>query len=194
MDYTHLNAFIKQSLPDARYAHCISTAEQTATLLKRFGKQKELQEAYLVGLWHDVARHWSNDKLLEYAQQHALEPLAEEKEDPMLLHGAVAATMLKAMDPTVANRCLVAIRWHTLGSSRMGLLGCCLYIADYIEPLRAHVTKMFRQNLLALDTVEQMCLRLITQHASYLASKGKKMAQTTRELKQFLLDGGEFSW
>ena len=28
-----------------------------------------------------------------------------------------------------------AIRWHTLGSVKMGVLGAALYIADYIEPL-----------------------------------------------------------
>lgn len=51
-------------------------------------------------------------------------------------HGPAAAALLRREGVRDAEL-LHAIRWHTLGSRRFGLLGKLLYAADFVEPGRA---------------------------------------------------------
>lgn len=51
-------------------------------------------------------------------------------------HGPAAATLLRREGVNDAEL-LQAIRWHTLGSRKFGLLGKALYAADFLEPNRS---------------------------------------------------------
>jgi HD superfamily phosphohydrolase YqeK len=52
---------------------------------------------------------------------------------PLLLHGPAAAERL---DGDADEELRDAVRYHTLGSARFGLLGRALYLADFMEPGR----------------------------------------------------------
>lgn len=188
MNCTELDQYVATQVSQKRLAHCRSTARQTQSLLNRFASDMPKDAGWAVGIWHDVARQWSDGDLLAYCIKHRIDMEHEEQECPMLLHGAVAAHLL----PCDHTPWKVAIRWHTIGSERMGVLGAALYIADYLEPLRTHLTREERLYILGLDSLERMCLAIIDTHRGYLARKGKRMARSTEWLEQFLQLGRRF--
>jgi len=194
MDCIKLEQYIASYVGDKqRIRHLYATAWQTKELVDRFVPSVDPEMGYLVGLWHDVAREWEDDALLAFCKTHAIAMKEEERKYPLLLHGPVAAYLLEeVLLEKVPLACQVAIRWHTLGSTTMGRLGAALYIADYVEPLRNYLTLQQRQELLAKDSLEQLCLQVVLNHKDHLRDRGKKMATSTSALLDFLEMGEEF--
>jgi HD superfamily phosphohydrolase YqeK len=79
------------------------------------------------GVLHDALRDASEAELRE---------IAGDNDSPLgLLHGPAAARMLE-QDGEKRLDLLDAVRFHTVGSARWGLLGRALYMADFLEPGR----------------------------------------------------------
>ena len=193
MDYTTIDALISSTLSPKRLIHSKSTAQQARDLLVRFSKDPhEIDAGFAVGLWHDFAREWSDDALLSYCLGHKLSMEPEELAHPMLLHGLVASCLLSDQVAGVEPSWNLAVRWHTLGSRFMGTLGAALYIADYLEPTRSHLSPGERTRLLESGSLEAMCLLIVINHECHLGEKGIPMARSTVGLKEFLLNGGRF--
>mgnify|MGYP001107947620 CR=1 FL=1 len=194
MDYTHIEEYVASQVSKRRYNHCISTASEAQMLLERYKPYLELSDdAYLAGLWHDSCREWQDVALLAYCDQHELAFSCLERRFPMLLHGLVASETIRAYVPQVSTAVCLAIRWHTLGSKDMGVLGAAIYAADYMEPLRAHLGKGEREELLCSDTLESLCLAIITRHLDHVSRRDKKPAESTLDLADFLVKGGQFT-
>ena len=83
---------------------------------------------------HDLTRHWDDQDLLSRAEQEQMCIDAVDRLEPMLLHGPIAAAIVKSElgcgDPDVLN----AIRFHTTGRPFMSEVEKVVFIADKIEP------------------------------------------------------------
>lgn len=194
MDSTKIEHYVVTHTSSRRYAHCLSTAKETQELLRLYAPSFSDDEgAYITGLWHDVAREWSDIELFQYCLKHAVTMEDEEYLHPMLLHGPVAAHLLSFRYAQVPDIWKTAIRWHTIGSKTMGVLGAALFVADYMEPLRSHIQPEERTSLLQSETLEQLCACVVQRHLSHLEKRGKASALSTRELATFLGSGGVFT-
>ena len=194
MDFTEIKQYVFTHTSARRYAHCLSTAKETQRLMQRYASQcYDPDSAYMVGLWHDVTRDWSDENLLLYCIKHNIAMEAEEYRHPMLLHGAVAAHVLTHYRTNVPECWTLAIRWHTIGSVTMGILGAALFVADYLEPLRTHLAPGEYQTLWCNDTLEEICLAVVQKHLAHLQERGKSSAGTTIELATYLGEGGVFT-
>ncbi|HHU88788.1 MAG: bis(5'-nucleosyl)-tetraphosphatase (symmetrical) YqeK [Sphaerochaetaceae bacterium] len=189
MDFILLKEYLTQNLSQERLNHLYSTAKETQFLLERYLPECPSNEGYLAGLWHDAAREWVPSELLSYSLNKGIVAEEIELKNPHLLHGAVAAHLLKEMG-SVEERVLRAIRWHTLGSVEMGALGAALYVADYIEPNRKFINPSDRLALLESATLEGLCLKVVGIHQAYFERRGRPMAPTTIELAHYLEEGG----
>lgn len=116
------------SLSGRRLAH----VARVAALLDEWAQGLGLPEPEAVR-WR--AAGWLHDALRESPPEE-LRPLVPPEFrglPPKLLHGPAAAERLAGdADPELLD----AIRFHTLGSPRFGLLGRALYLADFLEPGR----------------------------------------------------------
>lgn len=85
---------------------------------------------------HDLARLYSEDRLLaECAQRNMLvEPY--ERAHPVVLHARLGAELAREMFGMTDSAVLSAIRKHTLADADMTALDCILYLADALEPGR----------------------------------------------------------
>ncbi len=193
MDYTELTNRIKSLLSEKRYNHSYSTALQTKVLTNRFYPNCEPNSPFIAGLYHDIARQWSDEKLLEYVKANYLEAEREELENPQLLHALVASHMITKESNNISTEVVKAIRWHSLGSIEMGKLGALLYVSDYIEPLRKHLSESKRVSLLKIGTLEKLVLEVIEQSQLYLAKNNLTTAKSTLRLKEYLQNGGTFN-
>ncbi len=193
--YTGLEQYVASQVKPSRFAHCQSCAATMKGLLERFPYACEDDLAgsdagLYIGLWHDVARGWADDALLAYCRERNLPMESEELNRPMLLHGTVAADLMRTKLPGCPDSWWLAVRWHTLGDVSMGPLGLAMYIVDYLEPLRRHLTDERRQFLLSRPTMENMAMLIIEDQDDYLERNGISPAACTRRLYGYMKDGG----
>lgn len=188
MDSTDCKKRVKQEISTYRYAHALRTAEVALRLAERFGIDHDSAE--IAALWHDFAREWDIAEILRYVmeanQSAGIEIYSEEKNNPMLLHGAAAAFALKDFKGVLSEEIFQAIRWHTVGSPEMGRLGYVLYIADFIEAGRSHISDAEKLRIESLLSIESMMINIVSSILEHLAGSGKPQHPATRALYRFL--------
>lgn len=174
-------------LSEDRFLHSKATADTSLSLVRQFGEKLNLELCFRAALLHDIAREWKDEDLILYAEAHHLVLEEEERDDPVLLHAPVGSHLLASRG--YENSLCLAVRYHTLGSVTMGRLGLVLFIADYIEPRRTHLSDLTRKALRELPSLEMICLEILRMQGPYLKGKRKEPARCSEELKLFLLAG-----
>ncbi len=169
-----------------RFAHASRTAIVMRELCEERGLAGEAGE--IAGLAHDLYRESSAQELAEVARRDVL-PLEEwELREPIFLHGRAAAVLLRERFGLTDAAILEAVRWHTTGFPGMGELAKLLYIADYIEPGRAHVNEALRARVRSV-TADEGVLIILKETAAYLHVVGKRPAAPSLSLYEELKGG-----
>jgi predicted HD superfamily hydrolase involved in NAD metabolism len=127
-------SYARARLSDERYAHTLRVAETAERLAGLHGLDPK--KARLATLLHDAAREAGKDELLRVAGEEGLAVDDLEREQPVLLHGPVAAELARKELGVKDREVLEAVRVHTTGEPGMGPLALALYVADKIEPDR----------------------------------------------------------
>lgn len=132
--FAELEAALRAKIQGPRLEHIYRVRDTARELSRLYGASLDKTEAAALG--HDYAKHMSREQLLAYGRSHNLiiDPLEEEQ--PQLLHGAVAAVMLREQGLVTDEETLNAIRWHTTGRVGMTTLEKVIWLADFIEPGR----------------------------------------------------------
>ena len=120
-----------QALPQGLQAHLARTREAALELAAHHGVAADRVE--LAGLGHDLARAHSDQALLEQARNLGLAIHPVEERVPILLHGPVAAELLKRECGVEDADVLEAVRWHSTGVPGMGAVGLTVFLADKLE-------------------------------------------------------------
>ncbi|MFA6774743.1 MAG: bis(5'-nucleosyl)-tetraphosphatase (symmetrical) YqeK [Sphaerochaetaceae bacterium] len=188
IDCTELRTEICKLESPHRSEHSISVAKTNVMLARRYREGIDETVLTATGLLHDLCREWSDERLYAFCEKHHVELEREEQACPWLLHSPVAAGLLR--EEGYPEEMCVAIRWHTLGSVSMGRLGLIVFISDYLEPHRTHITEDERRQLLLPDTLEGVCLAVLTLQDAYFREKGRCNAAVTDTLERFLKEGG----
>lgn len=190
MDYTELCRLVSSMEKESRYVHSQGVASVASTLLERF--TGDPVPGLYTGIFHDAYRYMDGPELLQLSEEGGVDIVPEERANPMLLHGAVAALRFPSVVGDAPLSWLKAIRHHTLGSTDMGIIGAALYIADYTEPGRKHITDEERTRIYTKRTLEEMVLAILYREKKYSSEIDRPMAERTIELMTFLEEGGHF--
>jgi predicted HD superfamily hydrolase involved in NAD metabolism len=187
-----IDSKIKAILSLPRYTHCKNVAEFSLMLLQTYAPHlyPEREKIILAALFHDYCREMPKRELLAYTNEHSLTCEPEEIAFPILLHAPVASDIASKMESLNDAKIIEAIRWHTLGSPKMGLLGGILYCADYMEPSRAYMNRKKIESLLTSATLETLTLSVVEKHMSHMQNSQRNVAITTISLYEYLLGGG----
>lgn len=169
LDRTALYEYVRAHLSLPRFLHSVRTAAMAEGLCGRFGLQMEA--GCTAGIAHDMAREFPADAVTAIAREDGLPLLDEELQRPVLLHGRAAAVLLQRSWGEERNSVLDAVRWHTQGHPEMGELAKIIYIADYIEEGRAHISDQFRRRILGLNTPDEMVLKIMQSQFAHLKDK-----------------------
>ncbi len=188
IDSTAIEARIRLGESALRFTHSVSVALTNIRLSHMFGETLDDTKLYACGLLHDICREWSDDQLYGYLQTHKEISLEREEERlSCLLHAPVAASILH--EEGYEEEITLAIRWHTLGSVEMGRMGLVLFVSDYLEPLRKHITDRERGDLLNHKSLEEVALAILAMQDAYFKKKGKESAKSTNALESWLRGG-----
>jgi predicted HD superfamily hydrolase involved in NAD metabolism len=95
------------------------------------------ERAVIAALGHVLYRGHSPDDLLREAEAAGIAPNAEERSQPILLHGPLAAKLMAERYGIDDADVLAAARHHTTARAGMSELEKLLFVADKIEPEKA---------------------------------------------------------
>ena len=127
MNFEEIEAIVKKQLSENRFFHSKCVAKRCEELAEKYGVDK--QKAKLIGIEHDIAKEWSEEKKIKYAETNQL-PIDEiERQQPGLLHAKIGAHIGK-MDFGFTEDMVEAISAHTTGKKNMNILAKILFIAD----------------------------------------------------------------
>lgn len=187
IDCTAIEARIRGSESNHRFVHSVSVALTNIRLSHMFAETLDDDELYACGLLHDICREWSDEQLYDFVDSHhvGLEP--EELSQPQLLHGPVAAALLR--EEGFGGELATAVRWHTLGSVDMGRMGLVLFVSDYLEPLRTHISDVERGELLNQKNLDDVALAILLKQDRYFHELGRTNAHATMALEACLKEG-----
>ncbi|HVA29268.1 MAG TPA: bis(5'-nucleosyl)-tetraphosphatase (symmetrical) YqeK [Candidatus Baltobacteraceae bacterium] len=161
---------------DHRYAHVVRVA-WCAENLAHF-HQVSTAKARVAGMLHDLARLYSDARLIDECRARGIAIGEFERRHPIVLHAPLSAALARehfdVEDPDV----LSAIAKHTVGGASMSPLDCVLYLADGLEPGRDFPERSALWNLATRD-LEAAMRGTIGQSLRYLERKGFEPAPAT---------------
>ena len=159
-----------------RRRHTLRVTAMLEGLAQRHGLYDRLSR--WAGFGHDLARECSRPHLLAEARRLGLRVGPVEEEEPLLLHGPVAAAWLKAAEVGDAS-VWQAISLHTTAGPQMSALAKALYIADGVEPGR-HYGDRQRLWERALEDLEAGFRGVLESSVRYVRERGLAVHPDTR--------------
>lgn len=126
--------YIEINLSEKRFKHSLGVANEAKKLAQIYNANEE--KAFFAGLAHDLAKELNFEKVEKILKDSGFENLSEKYSQP-LIHGPVAAVMLKKEFKILDEEILDAVFYHTTGKENMPLLTKIIYTADFTEDGRA---------------------------------------------------------
>ena len=117
--------------PDGLQAHVERVLAEALDLAARFDVDLDRVELATVG--HDLFRAHSPEKQLKLAKEAGIRVTGWDERAPVMLHGPLAAVVLRERFGVEDDEVLAAVREHTTGSPEMPLIAKIILIADKIE-------------------------------------------------------------
>ena len=130
--------------------HVDRVLEEAFQISEVWNVSRSRVELAVVG--HDLFRATPPEEQIRFAEESGLTIEDEIRENPILLHGPLAADLLSKTLSVTDDEVLVAIREHTVGYSKMSLIAKILVIADKVEPLK-------RRRVPALQAIRHLARR-----------------------------------
>lgn len=183
-DLLALQKEVSERLSEKRYLHTLGVAHTSAALALRYGE--DMTEAFLAGLFHDIAKPYSDKKMLEKCTKHGIYISEVEQRNPYLLHGKLGAWITEHKFRIEVPEILSAITWHTTGRAGMTNMEKIVFLADYMEPNRPEVPGLSKIRGNAFVDLDQTVYMVLRDTVEYLSSvPGKEMDAQTMEAYWF---------
>lgn len=124
----------KPRVTEKRFRHIEGVAAVGKEIAELAGEDAFLSE--LAGWLHDGCKEWKDKELVKAAQSYGLKLNDVEKENGHLLHGPVAAFVVRDELKIKHQELLDAVAEHTLGKVGMTNLSKVVFLADCLEESR----------------------------------------------------------
>ncbi len=166
-----------------RYAHVLRVARFAERLA--FAHGEDPRRARAAGLFHDLARLYSAERLIAECAVRNMPIDAFERANPIVLHARVGAEIARERYSVNDEAILSAIRKHTVGAEEMSRLDAIVYLADGLEPGRRFPERSAYAEV-AMHDLDAAMRDLIGSTITYLGSRNLPIApQTLAAAKTF---------
>jgi predicted HD superfamily hydrolase involved in NAD metabolism len=159
----HLEVRLRRAvdeLPSGLREHVLRVEAEAASLALRHRQDEE--RARFAALGHDLVRHIKGAQLLSLASEYGLAPDSVERASPVLVHGPVAARILRRDYAYQDEEVLAGIHCHTTARPAMSALEKVLFIADKVEPGKlVHEATLGEVKELAEESLDAAVLRYL---------------------------------
>lgn len=170
MSFEEIKKKYRELVSPEIFAHNVRVAE----FVEQYAKDVsvDVEKAKIAALVHDVVFD-RTPELLDLAKKHNLTPLPIEEKAPILLHGPVAAEMIKEIfkidDPDIYQ----AVYYHTTGHAEATELDKLIFLADSIEPGGGKVGHgTGRKVFMETQNLDKACLAYLKEQIPFQISQG----------------------
>ncbi len=168
MNRSEILKVLRDNVSETRFNHCQRVEETALELAPRFGVQPEIVTP--AALLHDLCREYKEDLLLQLATNFGIVIDEIEKAEPLLLHGSVAAAIVRSKYEFKDPEIFEAITFHITGAPGVSSLTKLIYVADYLEPGRIfQAARELRDQAWSIDP-DLLVLKVNNRTLSYLIS------------------------
>lgn len=162
---------LKENLSEKRFNHSLEVAKEAKNLAIQYDFDEE--KAFLAGILHDCCKCFGLDKIYEVCDKFSFEMDDVLKKQPDLAHSFLGYFIAKEEYGIEDNDILNSIKYHTTGKENMTLLEKIIYIADYIEPTRAHFDGIEKARELAYINIDIAMEKILKDTIEYNEAKGR---------------------
>ena len=128
--------YIKPLLTEKRFLHTLSTEKMAIKLASSSGEN--IADAQTAALLHDSYKCIDPGIKLQYAEKFNIPPNSLQELGTDIIHGQIAANMVKTDLNIRDENILNAIAFHTTGRPGMSRLEKIIYSADVVEESRVY--------------------------------------------------------
>ncbi len=132
-----------ESRPEGLRRHVERVLVEALDLAARY--DVDPARAALATWGHDLFRAFPAAELLRLAGECGLAIGAQDRTEPVLLHGPIAAVVLRDRFKVEDEEALAAVRDHTLGLAAMPILSKIILIADKVEQRKRNRTPVMKE-------------------------------------------------
>lgn len=132
-----------ETRPEGLVRHVERVLVEALDLAARWDVDPERVELATWG--HDLFRSFSPDEQLRLAIEAGLPVVDADRAEPVLLHGPVAAVVLRDRFGVLDDEALAAVRDHTLGGRDMPMIAKVILLADKFEERKRKRTPVMRE-------------------------------------------------
>jgi predicted HD superfamily hydrolase involved in NAD metabolism len=180
---------LRATVPASVLEHSERVAKLAGELMSMRGEASET--AILMGLAHDVCRHFSNEEWLSHAKKLGLLVSDLERRHPVLLHGPIGASVLKTSFNIRSKDVLEAVYYHTYGYPTFSNSAWAMFIADKIEPQKIQENaRLNAVSELSLDTsrpLSEIALAILDFQIDDLIGRGREVHSLQITARNFLV-------
>ena len=170
---------LSEMLPHKRYYHSVRCADTAETLAEQYGVDKE--KAWIAGLLHDISRGRDRQTIRDWAVLDKGLLTEYENQHFNVLHGYASAWYCRKTLGIEDGSILDAIRFHTTGVKGMDMLAKVVFVSDYLEPGREHLSREDYSRLVSLP-INRLVVTILEATEDYLKSKRVPLSPLSGEL------------
>lgn len=179
-----IKEYLKSSLNENRYNHCIGVSETSKKLAKLHGADEE--KAELAGLAHDCAKYMESEKILQILKDNNEEIDVVVQQWPPLMHGYAGEYVAREVFGIEDREVLNAIKYHVTGRENMTILEKVVFVADFIEPGR-DFPGVEKARALANEDLDEAIIFAFDSTISFVLKSGNLLHTKTIDSRNYLL-------
>ncbi len=175
----------RYSMQEKRLKHTLGVRETAVHLAQLHGAR--MQAASVAAMLHDIAKPLPLDEMQSLAQKYTLDLPKDILSDGNLLHGPVAAAIVKHEFGITDPEILSSISCHTTGKENMTILEMCVFLADAIEPTRRDYPGLSDMRALSQSDLSGAVLLSMQRTQEYVLSRGLHFCSRTEKAMQDII-------
>jgi len=181
---------LKNQLNPKRLQHTMGVLDYSVLLADKHNEDQF--PVIIAALYHDAFRNHKRDELLVLANKNQMQLSDQELNNPLLLHGRLAAYDLKRRYPELSrlDEIAEAIHYHTSGYQFVSKIGKIIFVADSLEKNRIYpgIDKLRKLSMNDLDAAFFMILK---GKIEFALQKGHLLLKETISTYNHILINGE---
>lgn len=186
MELEKLRKSMKNILSESRYLHTLGVEEVCYDLA--LINHEDTLRASIAGILHDCAKHMYDEDFIIECKHKQIKISDTERKLPHLLHARLGAIYANEKYGIIDKDIINAIEYHTTGRPAMSKLEKILFVADYIEPGRKHISKLYEIRKVAYNNMDQALIMILKTTLEYLNKSGSIIDSRTLETYKYYVN------